>query len=110
MSDFKWHDKKRLAEQLEFFGAKKKEFISVYSKKKPKIRMENKSIRPIQDNNPRLAYDPRYGMQQAQQTQLAQHMYNAALAQRNSLGSAGYYGGVNNDGLGAALSYFGVQL
>lgn len=33
-----WNDKKRLAEQLKFFGAKKRGFISCYAKK-PRIKV-----------------------------------------------------------------------
>ncbi len=36
-----WHDKKRLAEQLKFFGAKKQKFISCYAKK-PRILITHK--------------------------------------------------------------------
>ncbi len=41
MSEFTWHKKEALQEQLKFFGAKKQKFISVYAKK-PRIRVEVK--------------------------------------------------------------------
>jgi len=42
---FDWYVKKRLAEQIKFFGGKQKKFISVYAKQvKPRIRMKNKEL------------------------------------------------------------------
>jgi len=65
---FEWYKKKRLAEQIKFFGGTQKKFVSCYAKQvKPRIRMNNK---------PKPSINTRYGVGAAQ----------ALFAQQQALG------------------------
>jgi len=96
----------RLHEQLDFFGAKKKRYVSIYANK-PRIRVRNKTKAPNSDNlkfiaNERYSFacqDPRLGMGlQGMQALGAQNSQSAAMAQRGNLAS-----GMGASGLSAAL-------
>ena len=70
---------KRLSEQIKFFGAKPKRFVSIYAKK-PRIRVENKII----DNRPGISELAARGMQKSslggfQQQGLANQLFGIGL-------------------------------
>ena len=119
MSDFVWHKKEALQEQLKFFGAKKQKFISVYARK-PRVRVEVKSSTDDSCNTGNnLA--ARYGclqsqdiaaMQRAQQSALCSqantaNLYSlqAAVIEAQGLANATGFGGVYSGA--SALSWLG---
>jgi len=96
---FTWEKKNRLSEQLKFFNATKKRFISCYAKK-PRIRIEKKEDK-------RLVFDfnPRYAINYAQQDRLL-----AALGARGQASTANmqFLGG-NAANIAAQQQMIGLQ-
>ena len=111
-----WHKKKRLTEQLKFFGAKKLKFISCYAKK-PRIVMKVKTVTAL---NPatRLAqqrqlsalhsqqlgmgiFGSSLGLQQMASMNTAQASINQQLRMRGQLG--GLVGGAVSNLLGGSF-------
>jgi len=53
MSNFKWHDKKRLNEQVEFFGGTIKKFVSCYAKQvKVRVRVKVELVKIVNPYKP----------------------------------------------------------
>ncbi len=80
---FEWYKKKRLNEQIKFFGGTQKKFISCYAKQvKPRIRVKSDNLERVRINlNPR--YDIGSGAQALFAQQQAIGMANMQAQQSN---------------------------
>jgi len=80
---FNWEKRNRLDEQLKFFNATKKRFISCYAKK-PRVKVYSDGVKRF-----KIDLNPRYGIRSTQQAiHIQQHAVAASLAnlaaQRNT--------------------------
>ena len=100
MIEFKWYQQKRLNEQLKFFGAKKKGFISCYAKQvKPRIRVKvEKYARGYE-----IEADSRLALMQAAATQ-SSNDYLRGLANQQQA-----FLGMQNIGIGQASQVAGMR-
>jgi hypothetical protein len=113
-------EQKRLYEQLDFFGAKKKRFVSIYAKK-PHIRLKVKGA-PVSRHQAKEYWLVELARQQANQQALAcgqlfasQQSQMAAMGARGLANSQfGYAGGLGlgqrTAGLGMLGAAYGMQL
>ena len=100
---FDWYKKKRLDDQVKFFGGERVRFVSVYARKvKPRIRIKNKKITSF-DLSPRHSINSAAQAAHLQQQSLysQQSLYNslaesniraAQMDQNSALGFAGALG------------------
>jgi len=104
---FEWYKKKRLNEQIKFFGGTQKKFISCYAKQvKPRIRVKSDNLERITINfNPR--YDIRASAQAlfAQQQAIGMTMANMQAQNGSALAGLQSYGLSGNGGASCLSSY-----
>ncbi len=107
MSEFTWHKKEALQEQLKFFGAKKQKFISVYAKK-PRIRVEvNKSIDVDRNTDANLCVFNGYLRNQGAIAMQRNNLYSLGQSQASLSGFGIAQSGLSSLlGLGQSSGYY----